>query len=91
MGINIGVFIPVSALLMHSRQPYLLISQFFFVHSKMIITCENKSWEVEPRNEATCSMYSTYSHVVLQHGTSVNMLLSWEFFLDMGINGCIIL
>ena len=55
-GYNIGVFIPVSALLMHSRQPYLLISQFFFAHSKIIITCENKSWEVEPRNEATCSM-----------------------------------
>ena len=42
-GYNIGVFIPVSALLI-------------FAHSKIIITCENKSWEVEPRNEATCSM-----------------------------------
>ena len=53
---NIGAFIPVSALLMHSQQPYLHISLFFSAHSKIIITWENKSWEVELRNEATCSM-----------------------------------
>ena len=31
-GYNIGVFIPVSALLMHSRQPYLLILPVFISH-----------------------------------------------------------